>query len=144
MKDRGGLMRFRINAMKSHPISRIDRLMPVANIVMAAAEGTARIAHKTWKEHTRRRRGATLRPGFATPLWNELARTVRRHLTRYGDQARLARLLGLHRQTVHRYLTARTAGPDAERTLLLLWWLQSESRSEPAQGTRGGTGSVSQ
>lgn len=130
--------------MKSYPISRIDRLMPIANIVIAAAEESARVARKTWKAHTRRRRGSTLRPGPATPLWNELARTVRRQLTRYGDQAQLARLLGVHRQTVHRYLVARTAGPDAERTLLLLWWLQSRLRPEHVQPTRGCTDSVNQ
>jgi len=130
--------------MKSYPISRIDRLMPIANIVIAAAEESARVARKTWKEHTRRRRGGTLRPGPATPLWNELARTVRRQLTRYGDQAQLARLLGVHRQTVHRYLGARTAGPDAERTLLLLWWLQSQRRAAGLRPAPRREGSVNQ
>lgn len=72
--------------------------MPVANILAATAEETVRTARKVWKEQTRRRRGATVRPGLATPLWNELARAVRQQLTRYGDQARLARLFGVHRQ----------------------------------------------
>jgi hypothetical protein len=38
--------------------------------------------------------------------------------------ARLARILGVPRQRVDQYLGAKAAGPDAERTLLLLAWFK--------------------
>ncbi len=58
-------------------------------------------------------------------MWNELAKAVRAQLTRYGDKARLGRLLGLPRQRVHELLLYRRHMPDAERTLLLLAWLSA-------------------
>jgi len=61
-----------------------------------------------------------------TPLWDDLAAVARSRLTRYGDQAHLARLLGVPRQRVHEYLVTRTARPDAEETLRLLAWLASD------------------
>lgn len=77
------------------------------------------------RAHRRRRRGATLKPGRQTPLWNGLAAAVQSQLTRYGEKARLARVLGLPRQRVHELLRARHHLPDAERALLLLVWLQA-------------------
>jgi hypothetical protein len=68
----------------------------------------------------RPRTGATLRPGRGTPLWNAVVREVRPYLRPHGAQAKLGRLLGLDRQTVHAYFIARTRMPDAERTLKLL------------------------
>jgi len=67
-----------------------------------------------------------LRRRAATPLWDDLAAVARSRLTRYGDQAHLARLLGVPRQRVHEYLVTRTARPDAEETLRLLAWLASD------------------
>jgi len=43
-------------------------------------------------------------------------------------KAQLARLLGLPRQRLHLLLVAKTACPDAERTLLLLRWLLARQR----------------
>jgi hypothetical protein len=85
-------------------------------------------AQKTYKERTRVRRGSALHPGPDTPLWNELARQCRPQLKRYGDKARLARILGLPRQRVHQLFKEGSACPDAERTLLLLIWLQARLR----------------
>lgn len=73
----------------------------------------------------RRRSGGTLRPGPATPLWNQLADQVRPLLKRRGEKAQLARLLGVHRQGVNEYFVSKTRMPDAERTLLLQAWLQA-------------------
>jgi hypothetical protein len=67
--------------------------------------------------------GQTLRPGSATPLWNELVRQARPYLRRRGTKVALARILGLPRQRIHECLRAGTACLDAERTLLLLCWV---------------------
>jgi hypothetical protein len=66
--------------------------------------------------------------GSCTPLWNELAEAVARRLRHRRDKARLARYLGVSRQRLHLLLVARTAYPDAERTLRLLVWLQARRR----------------
>ena len=71
------------------------------------------------------RRGATLRPGSQTPLWNVLVGQVNAAFTgRYGEKAALGRFLGLPRQRINDLLHRRHHMPDAERTLRLLWWLQ--------------------
>lgn len=69
------------------------------------------------------KRGLALLPGPDTPLWNELVRQVAPLLRRRGSKVHLARILGISRQRLHVCLKARTAGLDAERTLLLLAWL---------------------
>ena len=74
--------------------------------------------------------GATLRPGPATPLWNRLASQVRLLLKPRGEKAQLARLLGVHRQAVHEYFASGSRMPDAERTLLLLEWLQARQHGK--------------
>jgi hypothetical protein len=73
--------------------------------------------------------GATLRPGPATPLWNRLVAQVRPLLKHRGEKAQLARLLGVHRQAVSEFFASGSRMPDAERTLLLLEWLQARKRS---------------
>ena len=72
----------------------------------------------------RRKSGVTVRPGRDTPLWNKLAADVRPLLKKRGEKAQLARLLGLHRQSVTEYFASGSRMPDAERTLLLLEWLR--------------------
>ncbi len=89
------------------------------------AEEQLQAAQKAYKKHVRVRRGSTLRPGAHTPLWNELAKHAAVELRRYGDKAKLGRYLGLPRQRVHQLIVERSAFPDAERTLLLLVWLQA-------------------
>jgi hypothetical protein len=90
-------------------------------------------ALKKRRERTRQRRGGTLRPGWGTPLWNELAKHVAVELRRYGDKANLGRYLCLPRQRVHEMIVARNATPDAERVLMLLMWLQYRVREREAK-----------
>lgn len=105
--------------------ARFRDWMEFAVLLEELARDTVKAAQKSHKARTRVRRGATLRPGSNTPLWNELASRAGRELTRYGDKAKLARILGLPRQRVHQLLVETSAAPDAERTLLLLIWLQA-------------------
>jgi hypothetical protein len=42
-----------------------------------------------------------------------------------GGKSKLARILGLPRQRLQEFLRERRALPDAERTLLMLVWLQA-------------------
>jgi hypothetical protein len=104
---------------------RLDLLAGLAEGLAYAAQETIKAAQKSYKERTRVRRGETIRPGPETPLWNELATEVRRQIRRRGEKANLARFLGVPRQRIHQYLMDKSAGPDAERTLLLLAWLHA-------------------
>ncbi len=97
----------------------------LAVALMAAAAKSIRLTLHEVRRARRPRRGETLKPGTTTPLWNELAAAVRAQLTRRGEKARLARILGLPRQRIHDLLRVRSSLPDAERTLLLLVWLQA-------------------
>ena len=78
------------------------------------------------QEHRRRlnriRRGATLRPGPKTPLWNALVDAIRPLVRRPGAKAILAAELGLHRARMTDFFVNRSGMPDAERTLLLIEW----------------------
>jgi len=94
---------------------------------MTAAVKSIQLARQAAGQPHRPRRGATLKPGRDTPLWNELAAAVQAQLTRRGDKARLGRVLGLPRQRVQDLLRARRHLPDAERALLLLIWLQARA-----------------
>ena len=94
----------------------------LSDIGWAAIEFSADAANRRTSRN-RRRVGATLRPGLNTPLWNAVAARVRRHLTKRGTQANLARHLGLPRQRVHDYFVAGSQAPNAERTLQVLFWL---------------------
>jgi hypothetical protein len=109
--------------MNTYTPARLRPLLEFADILELAARETTLTLRKSYHERTRRRRGATLRPGAGTPLWNELARLAAHYVVRYGDKARLARVLGVPRQRVHEYLVSRTACPDTERALRLLAWV---------------------
>src|SRR3972149_6366006 len=65
------------------------------------AQQAAKAARKAHKERTRVPRGATLRPGTDTPLWNELATEARTLIRHYGEKDNLARFLGVPRQRRH-------------------------------------------
>jgi hypothetical protein len=106
---------------------QLDISLELAVALMEAAVKSARQAAKSAYRHRRPRVGETLKPGVDTPLWNELSRAVETRLTRYGEKARLGRVLGLPRQRVHEILRARRHLPDAERTLLLLAWLHARN-----------------
>ena len=106
-----------------HP--RLALLEGLTEGLAYAAQETVKAARKAYKDHTRVSRGATTRPGPETPLWNELAAEARGLIRHYGEKANLARFLGVPRQRVHQYLMDKSAGPDAERTLLLLAWVHA-------------------
>lgn len=99
----------------------------------SAVGETAKVARRKYRESRRKRIGAALAPGPQTPLWNELARACEQQLSRYGEKARLARILGVSRQRVHLLLVAKSACADAERTLQLMAWLAARRRgADPA------------
>ena len=109
-----------------HP--RLGAILEASGTLAEAAALTARPIHKQIQKNTLPKRGRTLRPGGQTPLWNELAGSVRATLTTYGDKAKLGRFLGVPRQRIDEYLRGRSIMPDAERTLLLLHWLDAKKR----------------
>jgi hypothetical protein len=96
----------------------------LAVLLMEAAAKSIRASIQQARRHRRPLRGETLKPGVETPLWNELQAAVRAQISRYGEKARLGRVLGLPRQRVNDFLKQRHYLPDAERALLLLVWLQ--------------------
>lgn len=106
-------------------ITRRARLsLALSGALLKAATEMARHTAASFRiQRPAARRGGTLRPGRETPLWNELRRELRPHLARHGEQAKLARLLGLPRQRVQAFMTQGSQMPDAERTLQLLAWL---------------------
>jgi hypothetical protein len=112
------------------------RLKPAA----AMADGLVYVAQQLSRAAAQRvirqppRRNATLRPGPDTPLWNALILTLRPHLRRRGEKTNLGRELGVPPQRIHEYFVARTAAPDAERTLQILQWL---ARRPPLPTRRG-------
>lgn len=117
--------------MSTYIPARMRSALELGGLLEMAARESALALHKAYKKHTRQSRGATLRPGPSTPLWNELARIAASELNRYGDKARLARILGVPRQRIHEYLIAKTACPDTERALRLLAWLLKKQAEKP-------------
>ncbi|MEO0054119.1 MAG: hypothetical protein RLZZ50_66 [Verrucomicrobiota bacterium] len=102
-----------------------------AAILEEAAREMAKEARKRANERRpRTRRGATLRPGSDTPLWNALAEMGRPLVQRRGARAILARELGVHRARVGEYFDKRSAMPDAERALRLFVLLAHTARRE--------------
>jgi hypothetical protein len=114
--------------------ARLRPLFELADGLADLADAALRSAVREYKRRHRVSRGATLRPGAGTPLWNELALELRHRLRRRGEKANLARYLGLPRQRVHEFVTAKTAGPDAERTLMLLVWISARRRGVHLSG----------
>ena len=112
--------------MSDYVPSRIRDFEPLLFLLEQSARlkarRTAKASLKT-PPRTRRSRGQILRPGAATPLWSQLAKTVHLNLRRRGAKVNLARFLGIPRQRLHLLIVSRQACPDAERTLMLLVWL---------------------
>ncbi|HUJ44239.1 MAG TPA: hypothetical protein VLW52_11585 [Opitutaceae bacterium] len=102
--------------------------MALADLIIEAAVEMTRQSRKAYRIRHRPHRGATLRPGRETPLWNELRAQLRPYLVKYGDQANLGRLLALPRQRINAFVTGGGEMPDAERTLQLLAWLMAVRR----------------
>jgi hypothetical protein len=98
---------------------------PMLAVAKLATHGARRLCRGR-----RAPRGLILRPGPETPRWNALAQSAVKFLRRRGDKAQLARILGISRQRLHLLLKARTACPDAERTLLLQEWVQACERGQ--------------
>ena len=112
--------------------SQLARLVALAEVIDAIDRELEQVMH-TRREARRPRikRGATLRPGDDTPLWNALISLVGPRLRRRGARALLARELVLHRARIGEYFTRRSAMPDAERTLRLLVWLSRQPHDKP-------------
>mgnify|MGYP000306614893 CR=1 FL=1 len=105
----------------------------LAGLLAESAELIAKESVKAYRIVQNSRRadhGQTLRPGRQTPLWNALRAELRPHLTKYGAQANLGRLLGLPRQRINAFVTGGGQMPDAERTLQLLAWLMAEQKKD--------------
>jgi hypothetical protein len=113
-----------------HPQLRIP--IQLAEIIIRASIEMGKASHKAYRIQRRRGTGSrTLRPGKATPLWNELRAQLRPHLMKYGAQVNLGRLLGLPRQRINAFITGGDQMPDAERTLQLLAWLMAVRADRP-------------
>ena len=108
--------------------ARLNASLKLIDPLIIAADAALASARRAGVRARRQARGHTLRPGQGTPLWNELARAVHAHAQRFGDKARLARVLGVPRQRVDDDLVARRRQPDAEHTLRLLHWLAARIR----------------
>lgn len=113
--------------MNSTGGARLNALLGLAAVLELPATALARELRRQMRPAPRKR-GATLRPGADTPLWLALAAAVRPHLGARGAKSRLARVLGLSPGRIHEYFGARSAMPDAERTLFLLLWLAERRR----------------
>lgn len=111
------------------------RFRLIGEIILGMLEATDLAVRETARAgrriFPRRRRGRTLRPGPATPMWNILVDRANRQMRVRGSKAHLARLLGVPRQRIQECLKARTACLDAERTLMLLCWLAGQARGRP-------------
>lgn len=111
-----------ISSNLNHVLTAMEGLYLAAD---AAAQAAARQGRRLRPAITRNH---ALKPGPATPLWNELVKRALPHLSKRGSKARLARILGVPRQRLHDCLKARRACLNAERTLLLLCWIEARQR----------------
>lgn len=84
------------------------------------------------------RYGSSLHAGAGTPLWNAIVDRAQPFLQAHGAKAELARLLGLHNREMTYYFTQRNRMADAERTLILLGWLETCEKLAASLGKKGG------
>jgi len=98
------------------------------SLAMEHAQGVA----QRRADARRSRKGATLRPGEDTPLWNAVVEKTRPHLRVRGAKSILARVLGVPSQRVHDYFVSGTQMPNAERLLQVLLWLAARETEGPA------------
>ncbi len=117
-----------MNLSGLHP--SMKPMAELMNLLGDLAGDQAKRVTRRRSEAKRVRRGATLRPGSETVLWNALVDYVRPHLHRRGEKANLARILEVPRQRVNEYFVARTVMPDAERLLHVLAWLTTRTAPE--------------
>jgi hypothetical protein len=116
---------------------QIDLPLELMVFLAEAAVAGARASLAKWPARMPCGMGETLKPGRDTPLWNSLAAAVTGELRRRGERARLARVLELPRQRVTEMLRQRRYLPDAERTLMLLLWLQARRSHRDRSPYRG-------
>jgi hypothetical protein len=116
--------------MPRTPFGTQHQIEIIASPVLAVAGATVQLARKIRRARPRPLRGATLRVGPDTPLWNKLAASAAKLLRKRGDKVKLARILGISRQRLHLLLKVKTACPDAERALLLVEWVDARRRGE--------------
>ena len=125
--------------MTSEPVSGLPVQMRSAGALiqllgeleLLAVEHAQRAAQRR-TDARRPRKGATLRPGDDTPLWNAVVEKMRPHLRARGTKAGLARVLGVPSQRVHDYFVSGTQMPNAERMIHVLLWLASRENDSPA------------
>jgi len=98
---------------------------------LLAAEHAPRAAQRR-TDARRSRKGATLRPGEDTPLWNAVVEKMRPHLRARGAKTHLARVLGVPSQRVHDYFVSGTQMPNAERLIHVLLWLAAQEDAASA------------
>jgi len=119
--------------MNTHHHPGFNALFAFVDALEEISRELARAARKrVSNQRARTKRGATLRPGPETPLWNALIAMAEPTLRRRGAKATLARELGLHRARVSEYFGRRSSMPDAERALQLLVWLSRQNRAKAA------------
>jgi hypothetical protein len=112
--------------------SKLAGLIALAEVIDAIGRELEKEMHKRREvRRPRIKRGATLRPGGDTPLWNALISLVEPRLRRRGARTLLARELSLHRARPGEFFKRRSAMPDAERTLRLLVWLSRQPLDKP-------------
>ncbi len=104
-------------------IDRLSGFRALMELLEISEREIRRTAARSKRSRSRTGLGEVLHPGPDTPLWLALAREVESQLTRRGEKVNLARELGISRQRLHVLIKARTALPDAERTLMLVSWL---------------------
>lgn len=112
-----------------HP--KLDVTFAVADTLVLVARELTRVASAQIPTRHAPKKGGTLRPGRATPMWNALAAAVLPYLKIRGEKMKLSRILGVPAPRLHEYLIAKTAMPDAERVLLLLHWLAQRRVERP-------------
>lgn len=110
------------------------RLMLTTDLLAVIADAAAEMIkqqHKLFRMAKGNGGGRTLRPGKDTPLWNAMRKDLRVLTSKYGEQAKLGRMLGLDRQQINAFLKSGSRMPDAERTLQLLVWIHTRQQIQP-------------
>lgn len=122
--------------MEHYYSARLRSAMVLTDALEAVAVALAQEMRKRMRAKPRPR-GATVRPGVATPLWNALVAAVVPRLRPRGAKALLARELALDKSRMTDFFVRRSAMPDAERTLeLMIWLAQRREGRGPAEPKR--------
>jgi hypothetical protein len=106
-----------------HP--QLRRTLEMTDSLVSGFAHIADVGYERARRRLRQRRaiGQMRHPGHDTPYWNVFAAQLRQALRPHGAKAKMARYLGLPRQRITDFVSARRRLPDAEITLRLLHWL---------------------